>query len=84
MSHSKFTKRGYSLYVERWNPYAKNFINTCKICGGRGYSPAIEEKDFCRSPENKAIYAELTKILKKLELDKFGRCENCARLLDES
>ena len=82
MSHSKFTKRGYSLYLENWNPSAKKYINTCKICGHRGYSPAIDEDDFCNFLGNSAIYTELKRTLSKLELDELGRCEDCARIQD--
>lgn len=46
MSHSKHNKRGHSLYLDSWNPNAKKYINECKICGYKGYSPAIEQPDF--------------------------------------
>lgn len=82
MSHSKMTKRGYSLYVEQWNPSAKRFINTCKVCGHRGYSPSIECEGFCDTPKNRAIYTELKQTLRELALDEYGRCEICARLSD--
>ncbi|MEE0060670.1 MAG: hypothetical protein UE295_07580 [Acutalibacteraceae bacterium] len=83
MSHSKFTKRGYSLCLEKWNKSEKKYINTCKICGHRGYSPAIEDEDFCTIPENKVIFEELSKILSKLELDEYGRCVYCAKVQGE-
>lgn len=73
MSHSKHIKRGYSLYIEKWNAAAKKYINTCVICGHKGYSLVIEKESFCNSLENKAIYRELTKTLSKLELDDLGR-----------
>ncbi|MCM1226814.1 MAG: hypothetical protein NC320_05230 [Clostridium sp.] len=82
MSHSKYTKRGYSLYIEKWNPYAKKYINICSVCGKRGYSPAIEEACFRSNRENIAIYEELSKTLRKMELDSFGRCEECAMVQD--
>lgn len=82
MSHSKYTKRCYSLYIEKWNPSAKKYINTCAICGHKGYRPVIEQTDFCSNLENKAIYKELTKILSKMQLDKAGRCEDCAKVQD--
>ena len=82
MSHSKYTKRGYSLYVENWNRSAKKYINTCCICGHKGYSPVIEQDDFCTTYEKKAICTELPKIFCKLELDEFGRCKDCARIQD--
>ena len=79
MSHSKHTKRGYSLYIEKWNRLAKKYINTCAICGHKGYSPVIEHEGFC----NHVIYEELSKTLCKLSLDKLGRCEDCARVHDK-
>lgn len=45
MSHSKHTKRGYSLYLEKWDPAAKKYIRTCALCGCRGYSPALEQDE---------------------------------------
>lgn len=82
MSHSKYTKHGYSLYIEKWNSSAKKYINTCAICGHKGYSPVIEKKDFCNNMENKVIYEELTKTLGKMQLDELGRCEDCAKVQD--
>ena len=83
MSHSKPIKRGRSLYLESWNPDAKRFINTCKVCGHRGYSPSIDEAGFCDDSTHRAIRAELTQLFKPLYLDEWGRCEVCAKLLDE-
>ena len=85
MSHSKNTKRGFSLYLEKWNPSAKKYINVCSICGCKGYSPVILEVDFYdKNPivfsENRATYEELTKTLKPLKLDDLGRCEACAKV----
>lgn len=80
MSHGKFTKRGRSLYLENWNPSAKKYINTCKICGHSGYSPVIEEEGFCSVVPNGVIYEELKKTLPRLPLDELGRCEHCASL----
>lgn len=83
MSHSKLTKRGYSLYIEKWNSSAKKYINTCYICGQKGYSPVIEQDDFCINWRNRLIYKELRKILCRLELDELGRCKDCARVQDQ-
>ena len=83
MSHSKNTKRGYSLYLESWNPSAKKYINTCVICGHKGYSPVIDEDGFCDESPNGAIYSELKKTLPPLPLDGLGRCEQCARVQDK-
>ena len=77
MSHSKQTKRGYSIYLEKWNPSAKKYINTCAICGSKGYSPVIEA-----NLKDTVEYRELTKILTKMELDGLGRCSDCARVQD--
>ena len=83
MSHSKQTKRGYSIYIDKWNRSAKKYINTCAICGHRGYSPVIEQEKFVTTLEGKVIYNELSKILQKLELDDLGRCADCARVQDK-
>ena len=86
----KLSKKGKSLYVDKWNPAAKKHINTCKLCGKQGYNPSIEDEGFIQpSPnatnyEHRAIYAELTKILQPLPLDELGRCEHCAAIMDES
>lgn len=83
MSHSKYNKRGYSLYLEKWNQSAKKYINTCAICGKKGYSPVIEQEEFCCNRENKVIYKGLHKILNKMEIDTLGRCLDCARIHDK-
>ena len=84
MSHSKMTKRGRSQYLENWNPAAKKYINICKICGHKGYSPAIDEEDFCDIfSGNWAIRYELKSTLERLELDELGRCGMCARVHDK-
>lgn len=83
MSHSKYTKRGFSLYIENWDRSAKKYINSCCICGHKGYSPVIEQEDFCAALGNQVIYRELTKTLCRLELDELGRCRDCARVQDK-
>lgn len=91
MSHSKYNKRGQSLYLNNWNPEAKKYINECSVCGYKGYSPAIEQPDFLSDTDkdpftfavNKAIYEELTKTFSVLELDELGRCKQCARVIDK-
>lgn len=85
MSHSKLKKRGYSLYLDRWNRSAKKYVNVCNICGSQGYSPVILEADFYdKRPnvysEKRAIYEELTRTLKLLLLDVWGRCEICSKI----
>ena len=81
MSHSKFRRKGHSLYIDNWNPSAKKYINTCCLCGREGYSPSILETDFINSLEREAIYNELTKMFNfSLKLDSFGRCEECAKI----
>lgn len=89
MSHSKNTKRGHSLYIEKYNPSAKKFINTCVLCGACGYDPSIEDEGFIHpSPEctdyvHRAIFAELTSTLPPLPLDSFGRCDVCKKIMDK-
>ena len=90
MSHSKYTKRGRSLYVENWNPDSKRFINTCAVCGAQGYSPTIDEEGFVFDKANNVndrihlvIRDELTKIYAPLPLDELGRCEQCAKIIDK-
>ncbi len=88
MSHSKLNKRGSSLYLDKWNPSSKKYINVCNICGCQGYSPVILDANFYNKAPNvhsekRAIYNELTKILNPLALDELGRCEVCAKIQDE-
>jgi len=90
MSHSKTTKRGKSLYIEKWNPTAKRFVNTCSVCGAQGYRPTIDEDGFVRNDakkiadlEHRAIREELKKVLKPLPLDSHGRCSDCARVMNQ-
>ena len=78
MSHSKHTKRDYSIYIEKWDKSSKKYINTCAICGHKGYSPVVEEEGFCQ-----VTFKELPKTLRKLELDEYGRCTYCARVKDK-
>lgn len=81
MSHSKLRKKGQSLYIDNWNSSAKKYINTCCLCGRKGYSPAVLETDFINSLEREVIYKELTKMFTSaLELDSFGRCDECAKI----
>ena len=82
MSHSKYSKRGRSLYVEKFNPAAKKHINTCAICGSVGYSPTIAYEGFDKDLVHRVTYEELTKLMKPLYLDRLGRCSHCAALTD--
>lgn len=79
MSHSKHIKRGFSLYIEKWNASGKKYINTCAICGKSGYSPYIELPDF----KDAVSARELMRTLPKMELDRLGRCTECARVHDK-
>ena len=85
MSHSKYMKRGFSWYIECCNSSAKKYMNTCKICGHKGYSPVIEAEDFFDKnvlySQKKAIYQGLTQTLPKLPLDRLGRCEYCTQAM---
>ena len=83
MSHSKINKNGYSLYIEKWNPKAKKYINTCALCGSQGYSPSIEHEGFVDDAERRAIYSELKKTLSALSLDNYGRCSDCAKRMNK-
>ena len=80
MSHSKYTRRGHSWYIEKLHPDAMKYVNTCKICGFRGYSPVLESKD-CE--EWRVIRQELMQMFPRLELDELGRCPQCAKILDK-
>lgn len=82
MSHSKPNKRGRSLYVEKWNPRAKIYINTCAICGTQGYHPALDADGFARTTEQRVIREELRRMLSPLPLDALGRCADCAQRMD--
>lgn len=82
MSHSKHEqrKKGFSLYVDKWVPSAKKYINICVICGNKGYSPVILGDEFDR--KNRAIRDSLLKTHKQLPLDNLKRCEVCANIQD--
>ena len=80
MSHSKKTKRGHSLYIEKWSRGDKKYINVCAVCGTRGYSPYIAEEEFRR--RNWVVYRELSAMMKELPLDALGRCADCAAVMD--
>lgn len=83
MSHSKTTKKGYSLYIEKWNPKAKKHINTCKVCGTQGYNPSIDSEGFSDDSERRVIRYELKKTLSALPLDDYGRCADCAKRMNQ-
>ena len=82
MSHSKTTKRNFSLYLEKWNASAKKYINVCCICGKKGYSPVVKQEGFCSDSNKAVICQELTRTLRVMALDDLGRCEVCARVQD--
>jgi hypothetical protein len=68
------------------NPYAQRFINTCAVCGTKGYAPHIDDADFAGN-ESTVIHrfsrgklqAMLRKYYTPMALDEAGRCEACAR-----
>ena len=64
MSHCKYNKHGRSLYLDNWNPNAKKYINECKICGYKGYSPAIEQPDFLSNRDNQPFVCTVNKVIK--------------------
>ena len=80
MSHSKYTRRGHSWYIEKLHRDAVKYINTCKVCGFRGYSPVLESED-CE--EWRVIRQELMQMFPRLELDALGRCAQCAAIMDQ-
>lgn len=80
MSHSKYTRRGHSWYLEKLHPDAVKYVNTCKVCGFQGYSPVLESED-CE--EWHVIRQELMQCYPKLELDELGRCPQCAGVLEK-
>ena len=90
MSRRFGTKRGKSVYIERLNPSAKRFLNTCVLCQSVGYDPAILDEGFVHPSVNKtdyehsAIFAALTEAYKPLKLDECGRCEECRRAMERS
>ena len=83
MSHSKINKNGYSLYIEKWNPKAKKYINTCALCGSQGYSPSINCEGFDNDNIRRVMRNELKKTFPELHLDDHGRCEDCAKRLNK-
>ena len=84
MSHSKTTKRGKSLYIDKWNPAAKRFINICAVCGAQGYSPTIDEDGFVCDDARRVICRELKSVFKPLPVDALGRCPDCAKRMDKN
>ena len=80
MSHSKQTKRGHSLYIEKWSRGNLKYINFCAVCGTRGYSPYIAEEEFRRRHE--VEFRELSAMMNELPLDELGRCADCAAVMD--
>ena len=79
MSHSKYTRRGHSWYLEKLRRDAVKYVNTCKVCGFRGYSPSLESEDCTLW---RVIRGDLMQCYPKLELDELGRCPQCAGILD--
>lgn len=73
------------------NSYSKRFINTCAICGAKGYAPQIDDPDFAdekfsphRDFSRKALRGMLRRYYKPLPLDGNGRCADCAGPENES
>ena len=42
MSHSKTTKNGYSLYIEKWNPMEKNISTPARFAASRDITPLLK------------------------------------------
>ena len=83
MSHSKLNKKGNSLYIQKFNPETKKYINTCEICGCQGYNPSIDCNGLADEPIRRVMRNELKKTFKMLALDDYGRCEICAKQMNE-
>ena len=79
MSHSKFNKKGISLYIQKSNPESRKYINTCSICGCKGYNPSIDCDGFDDDPIRRVVRHELKKNYPALLLDDYGRCADCAK-----
>ena len=82
MSHSKLNKKGNSLYIRKFNPESKKYINTCIICGSKGYNPSIDCDGFSDDPIRRVVRDELKKTFQMLALDEFGRCEFCVKRMN--
>ena len=78
MSHSKYRKFGRSYVLERRGKSEK-YINTCAVCGSRGYDPSVDADNLTQVGDE-VRYHELMRILPPLALDELGRCADCARL----
>jgi len=82
MSHSKWRKFGQSYWLERSGSY-KKYINTCIVCGAKGYDPVIEDAEH-KENKKSVIFREMMKTLSALALDEIGRCADCAKIQDSS
>ena len=68
MSHSKFNKKGISLYIKKTNPESKRYIKTCAICGCKGYNSSIDCDGFDDDPIRRVIRNELKRNFSMLHL----------------
>lgn len=82
MSHSKFNKKGFSLYIQKFNPESTKYINTCSICGRKGYNPSIDCDGFDNDSIRRVMRKELKKSFSMLPLDNYGRCADCAKRIN--
>ena len=63
-------------------PKMKKWINTCLCCGARGYRPDMPDV-ITIGGEKKTIFADrIRKYFDPLEVDRYGRCEICAKLME--
>lgn len=86
MSHSKHRQRkyGFSMFINKWHPSSKKYINTCLICGSKGYNPVILERDFGSAGAlGRVIRDSLSKTYNPLPLDALGRCGDCAGIQEK-
>ena len=81
MSHSKFHKKGKSLYVSNWNKNSNRHLNTCLQCGTVGYKPGILDDGFVTDQVKGVIKRELMAAYEQLSLDEYNCCSVCAEAL---
>lgn len=69
-------ERNQRQYLKDY-PQLHKWVNTCIICGAKGYNPQIDVK------EEKIAINNLKSILPPLEVNELKMCSTCARLLKE-
>jgi hypothetical protein len=86
-------KRGQAFYAEIVNPSAKKYLVQCNLCGRVGLKPEATGADSDEIKDDKTgkrhlklkkqsqqiAIRSLRRVYESLPLDKFGRCEICAK-----